>query len=294
MPKTTIQEFDPDSVRPMPGQPRKRFKGITELAESIQEIGQSTPGIVTLIDDDPRFKAQLVDGERRLRACKRAGVSFRAEVRSPAAAAELFVASFGANFGKQDHDPMEIAEGLARIQAMGRTIEQLARIAGKSTCWVSQHLSLLKLHPEVQKQLISETDESPPLNFSLAQLLVPLPEPRQLVLARRCVRSGGMTVAAARRIILKERHAAGDTKVYRNKTGAKRQLHGLEGMISDTTDRLGIFLDMPGPDLNALIDTLDGRSKRELIERSRELIEGIEGIIEQIQSRLPKLHHVKK
>ncbi|HZY72959.1 MAG TPA: ParB/RepB/Spo0J family partition protein [Edaphobacter sp.] len=151
--RTHVEEFDPQRVRPLPSQPRKRFTGIRELAESIKEAGQITPGIVTPITDDPKYDVQLVDGERRLRACKMAQIPFRAEVREGADPEALFAASFAANFGKQDHDAIEIAEALARIQKSGKTIEQMARLAGKSTTWVSQHLSLLKLHPWVQEML---------------------------------------------------------------------------------------------------------------------------------------------
>ena len=87
-------------VRPLPGQPRKRFGGIRELAASIVEIGQATPGIVTLVTDDPAFDAQLVDGERRLRACRLAGRPFRAEVREDGDDESIFAASFAANFGR--------------------------------------------------------------------------------------------------------------------------------------------------------------------------------------------------
>ena len=76
-----VQSFDPFRVRPLPNQPRKRFRGIGELASSIAEVGQATPGVVTLVKDDPEFDAQLVDGARRLRACKNLGRPFRAEVR---------------------------------------------------------------------------------------------------------------------------------------------------------------------------------------------------------------------
>jgi hypothetical protein len=39
-------EFDPKRVRPLPDQPRKRFRGINELAASIAEVGQIAPGLV--------------------------------------------------------------------------------------------------------------------------------------------------------------------------------------------------------------------------------------------------------
>lgn len=174
-----VRSFDPDRVKPLPGQPRKRFGGIKELAASISEVGQTCPGIVTLLVNDPKFDAQLVDGERRLRSCKLAGKRFRAEVRPAGDPEEVFVASFAANFGKQNHDVLEIAEGLARMQKAGKSVEQLARIAGKSQGWVYQHLGLLKLCPDVRAMLVCDPDQEdvkPALSFQLAMLLAPVPE----------------------------------------------------------------------------------------------------------------------
>jgi ParB family chromosome partitioning protein len=158
---STTCEFDPTRVRPLPDQPRKRFYGIKELAASIAEVGQSTPGIVTLLEGDKDFDAQLIDGERRLRACKLLGKPFRAEVQKDTP--DAFAASFAANFGKQEHDCIEIAFALGRLRDEGRTVQQLAALAGKSTCWVSQHLAILKLHPDVQGMMLAKEDDGEPL-----------------------------------------------------------------------------------------------------------------------------------
>jgi ParB family chromosome partitioning protein len=112
MPRTAkiiVVEFDPQRVRPLPGQPRKRFRGIQELANSIDEIGQASPGIVTPIEGNSDYDAQLVDGERRLRACRMLNRPFVAQVRPAADDEEIFAASFGANFGKQDGLPRATA-----------------------------------------------------------------------------------------------------------------------------------------------------------------------------------------
>src|SRR3989344_916572 len=61
--------LDPNRVRPFPDQIRKRFRGIPELAQSIKAVGQTTPIKVRLLEDGGDFDAELVDGERRLRAC---------------------------------------------------------------------------------------------------------------------------------------------------------------------------------------------------------------------------------
>lgn len=326
--RSEILEFDADKVRPLPGQPRKRFAGIAELAASISEIGQSCPGIVTLITDDADrgaegYEAQLVDGERRLRACKRAGVPFRAEVRDPAALEELFVASFAANFGKQSHDAMEIAEALDRMRRAGKSGEQMARIAGKSVAWVTQHLSLLKLEPAVQQLMVEGRpgrgggggggrrprydgtpedaaayeaaagdgagDGASRLTYSLALLLAPLPAARQVPLARRMVRKGtGLT--EARRLVMRER-AKDDPDVYVER--ARRQglkchqggLAGLEKMIDSFRHRVGFFLDMPGAQINELIDVLDGRTARAVAAVLEGLADDLAGLGQAIAER---------
>lgn len=287
--RTHVREFDPARVRALPGQPRKRFRGIRELADSITEIGQQQAGIVTLIDDDPKFDAQLIDGERRLRACRMADVPFRAEVAESADAETIFAESFAANFGKQNHDAIEIAEGLARMQASGRTIEQLSRIAGKSTTWVAMHLSLLKLHPDVQKMMIpGDADEGYRLTFSLALLLVPLNEADQLRIARKIIAGEGMGMATARRMILKERAKRGDTDAYTNKAGKARSIQTIESILEDCSNRIGVYLDMPAAQLNEMIDSADNRSKALLIELIDTFNDNIAGLAEAIQARLDK------
>jgi ParB/RepB/Spo0J family partition protein len=151
----TIAKFDPHRVKPLPYQPRKHYFGeLRELAESIDEIGQTTAGLVTLIEGDADYDAQLVDGERRLRACRMIDAKFRAEVVEPDSDDNIFAKSFAANFGRQSHDAVEIAEALDRLRKAGRTVPQLARIAGKSQPWVYQHLRVIELHPEVRALMV--------------------------------------------------------------------------------------------------------------------------------------------
>ena len=62
-----------DQIRPNPAQPRQFFEEgeLEELAASIAEVGVIQP--VVLIASEPGY--ELVVGERRLRAAKRAGLS---------------------------------------------------------------------------------------------------------------------------------------------------------------------------------------------------------------------------
>ena len=290
--KTTgnVEEFDPFRVRPLPDQPRKRFKGIAELAASIKEIGQASPGIVTRVTDDPDFDVQLIDGERRLRACRNLGCKFRAEVKAePADAAETFVASFAANFGRQDHDCVEIAEGLQRMKDAGKTVEQLASISGHSTAWVYQHLGFNTLHPEVKNMLIPPpNDERSPISFQIAQLLVPLPQPRQLYIAKRIVKHD-YSYPAVRRMVVAERREAGEPESTILGMGPKRSLTKVESIVEDGSNRIGIFLDMPGVELNRLIDDLDNSTKRQLVKLISDYMDDLDGLGNAIEARIPKV-----
>ncbi|HOR13507.1 MAG TPA: ParB/RepB/Spo0J family partition protein, partial [Clostridia bacterium] len=62
-----------DEISPNPNQPRKNFdeEGLDELAESIRQVGLIQPLVVRRVGEG----YELVAGERRLRACKRLGMS---------------------------------------------------------------------------------------------------------------------------------------------------------------------------------------------------------------------------
>jgi ParB/RepB/Spo0J family partition protein len=288
--RTNVEEFDPKRVRPLPGQPRKRFRGIKELADSIFECGQQSPGIVTLVEGDPKFDAQLVDGERRLRACQMVNVPFRAEVRPAADAEATFIASFAANFGKQDHDVIEIAEGLDRIHRTGKTMVQMGRIAGRSMCWVVQHLNLLKLHPDVRAMMIpagDDQDEQPRLTFAIAQLLVPVPHGQQVALAKLITRGDGLSISEARRVVLRARAERGDTSAYLGGDGPKRTLATIQSIVRELSSRIGVYLDMPGPDINRLIDAADAKTKQKLLDAMEEGASDLTALADAVRKRLP-------
>src|SRR5947209_5501188 len=59
-------------IHPWPGNPRKTFSGIEELAQNVQALGVLTPLLVR-----PRKGGgyELADGERRYRAAKAAGLA---------------------------------------------------------------------------------------------------------------------------------------------------------------------------------------------------------------------------
>jgi ParB/RepB/Spo0J family partition protein len=243
-----IREFDADRVRPLVGQPRKRFAGIKELANSMRAIGQITPGLVTLVEDDDRFDAELVDGERRLKACALADLPFQAQVRPRDDADKIFAISFAANFGRQGHDPVEIAEALDRMRSAGRTNLEIAAIAGKSDFWVSTHLRLLGLRPEVLNRMVPGDDNKAKLSMDHAMRMFDLPEPQQLGLLKKIdkgISSKALRLEVDRLRRRLELPVRGEKSRSIGKLG-KRAKHFLA--------LLGNYLDLEGDEFNKLVD----------------------------------------
>jgi ParB/RepB/Spo0J family partition protein len=203
-------KLDPWRVRPFADQPRKRFRGIDQLAGSIRAVGQVTPIVVRPITDK-NFEVELVDGERRLQACRKGGMLVEAIVDRDMTAGEQFAMSVAANFCRDGHDCIEVAHAVERFEAMGRSVEDIAVIFGKSTCWVYQHRSLLQLHPDVRKMLEKagddrkmtrrETRARGRMTFSVALLLVQMPQSKQLA-AAKAIMSRKLSMAAARAFVL--------------------------------------------------------------------------------------------
>ncbi|HEY1237870.1 MAG TPA: ParB/RepB/Spo0J family partition protein, partial [Solirubrobacterales bacterium] len=123
--------------------PRREFDetALEQLAASIKRNGITTA--LTVAREDGHFV--LIDGERRLRAAKKAGVKevpvlIRAEENALAAA-------LVANVQREDLNPIEEAEALRRlseIEGLG-THKALAEQVGKPVPYVSKRLRLLAL-----------------------------------------------------------------------------------------------------------------------------------------------------
>ncbi len=262
-----IVELDPSRVKPFADQPRKRFLGIAKLAESIRTVGQVTPILVTDCAD-PEFEAELVDGERRLRACLQGGMKVRA-IFDNSKAEERHLHSMAANFCRQAHDAVEIMEAVLEVKKSGRTEKQIAAAFGKSVTWVAQHASLQRLSPAVLDELKVTADKRKRaerlkggrLTFSLALLLVPLPTRQQLSVLGR-IKAGKMSLAQARTFVRREAGEMG-VQVGRRQTSQMRfqAVHTAVKTCSHVVDR---YLDMPGSEINALVRGAMPDDKRKL------------------------------
>ena len=147
-----VAEVDVNGVRPNPYQPRKDFdeKALDELAASILQLGVIQPITVRATDDG----FEIISGERRLRAARRAGLRrIPAYVREADSEAMLEMAIVE-NIQREELNPVEIALGYQRlIDECDLTQEEVAQKVGKNRATVANFLRLLKLPPRIQASL---------------------------------------------------------------------------------------------------------------------------------------------
>lgn len=280
-----VIELDPARIKPFADQPRKRFRGIDALARSIRTIGQVTPILVTPCDGENGYDAELVDGERRLRACLKASLPVRAIVTVRKSSKVRYEDSVAANFCRQPHDTAEIVEAITTLKRAGRTLEEIGGIVGKSKSWVYQHLSLERLVPDVRKMLERPGDETKrsraearapgKLTFSLALLLVGLPADLQRRVARKIVlgRMGLVEArAAVRRLATRAGHKVGRSQADRHK------LHSIGKAIDDCYHVTERYVNMPGIEIGAIVRSAPRKERRALAVRIESLCENLLGL----------------
>ncbi|RMF52827.1 MAG: ParB/RepB/Spo0J family partition protein, partial [Bacteroidetes bacterium] len=148
-----VAEIEIEHIRPNPYQPRKDFDetALNELADSIRQLGIIQPITVRAMGGG-RF--EVISGERRLRAARRAGLKrIPAYVREADTEAMLEMALVE-NVQREELNPIEVALGYQRlIEECNLTQEQVAQKVSKNRSTVANFLRLLKLPPPVQAAL---------------------------------------------------------------------------------------------------------------------------------------------
>jgi ParB family chromosome partitioning protein len=164
--KGLVIEMDVESLAPNIFQPRKNFdkEKMEELKGSIKKHGIIQPIVVRKIANG----YEIVAGERRLKAAKEIGLrKIPAIIKSINNEKSLEIALVE-NIQREDLNPVEQANAFKRlIDEFKLTQQELAEATGKSRALVTNTIRLLKLNPEIQKN-ISEGK----ISFGHAKLLL--------------------------------------------------------------------------------------------------------------------------
>ena len=143
-----------DEISPNRFQPRKYFddEKLEELVTSIRENGVLQPVLVQKSDTG----YELIVGERRWRASKKAGLKKIPVVIREVTDAQALELAIIENIHRQDLNPIEEAEAYARLaDEFALTQEMIAEKVGKSRTAVTNTLRLLKLSRNIKEDLIS-------------------------------------------------------------------------------------------------------------------------------------------
>ena len=140
-------------ILPNPSQPRKVFREeeLQALAQSIQENGLLQP--VTVRRENGAY--YLIAGERRLRACKLAGIKEIPALVADCAPEDSAVLALLENIQRKDLHMFEQANALVNLLREWRiTQEEAAKRLGISQSYLANKLRLLKLSPEEQNKIL--------------------------------------------------------------------------------------------------------------------------------------------
>ena len=148
-----------NKVEPNREQPRKNFDedALVELSESIKQFGVLQP----LLVQDKKDYYEIIAGERRWRAAKKAGLKEVPVVVKDYSPQEIMEIALIENIQREDLNPVEEAMAYQRlIKEYDLKQDEVAERVSKSRTAITNSIRLLKLDERVQNMLIQESISS--------------------------------------------------------------------------------------------------------------------------------------
>lgn len=160
-------------VEPNREQPRKNFDedALEELAESIKQFGLLQPILV----QDRKTYYEIIAGERRWRAAKKAGLKQVPVIIKNLTDQEIVEISLIENIQREDLNPIEEAQAYKRLLTeFNLKQDEVADRVSKSRTAVTNSMRLLKLCDEVQQMIINDM-----ISTGHARALITIEDPEQ-------------------------------------------------------------------------------------------------------------------
>lgn len=221
-----MSEIPVSEIEVNPYQPRKDFaaEALQELVESIKVHGIIQPVTVRRLS---RNQYQLISGERRFQAARRAGLkTIPAYVRS-ADDQQMLEMALVENIQRENLNPIEIALSYQRLLTeCNLKQEQLGDRVGKNRSTVTNYLRLLKLPPAIQIALRDNR-----LSMGHARAIINIENPDiQLVIFKRIL-SDDLSVRQVEELArnLTTTKSKGSVSA---KPGSNREITQLQGKLS--------------------------------------------------------------
>ena len=233
-----VLEVPINQIEPNQYQPRTHFdeENLAGLTASIRELGVLQPILVRKVAED---RYELIAGERRWRASKRAGLQLMPVIVREVTDTLSLQQALVENLHRDDLNPLEEAAAYQQlIEEFGLTQEEVAQRVGKSRSAVANLLRLFQLPPQVQK-LVAEGK----LSAGHAKVLLSTPDRAfQEQLATR-IANEGLTVRDTEELVKQRNEADSEPdEAIPGRKGARVPklrapgLLELENLLSDQLD----------------------------------------------------------
>ncbi|SNS34010.1 chromosome segregation DNA-binding protein [Granulicella rosea] len=238
---------------------------LNELAASITATGVVQPIVVKALNGG---RYQLITGERRLLASKKAGKETIPAIVRTVSDEQAMEMTIVENLQRADLNPMEQARAYHRLsQDFHMTQEQMAIRTGKERASVANFLRLLRL-PELIQQKVEAGD----LSFGHARTLLALSTPEQIASAAQKVIALSMSVRQTESYVqglmnpeskpgkIEKIEAAQDPNVHEAQNQLQRVL-GLKVRIEDKKGKGKVIIEYSGlEDFDAIMAALGDRN----------------------------------
>lgn len=230
----TLVEAPVRSIAPNPSQPRTVFdeEALAELVFSIREIGLLQPLVVRRKGDG----YELIAGERRLRAAKKAGLKTVPVLVRDTADEALLRDALLENLHRSQLTALEEAAAYQQLlQDFGCTQDELATRLGRSRPQITNTLRLLNLPPAVQRRVAAGV-----LSAGHARALLALGDPADIERMAARIVAEGLSVRSVEEII--SVGGAGERKTQAGKKAKPSGSLSAPG-LTEIADRLSDRLD---------------------------------------------------
>lgn len=249
-----------------PYQPRSIFdrEKIEELTHSIKEKGVIQPLLVRKV----KGGYQLIAGERRLRAAKKAGLDKVPIIVKEIPEAEVLEYSLIENLQRENLNPIEEAEAYKKLMKdFSYTQQKVAQVLGKNRTTVANQLRLLKL-PEMVKKSLAQNE----ITMGHARSLLSLNELQKQKEAFRIVVRKGLSVRETEKLVKRL------SQEKKKKEPEKRLIH-LEYIRNDLRQWLGtqVKIIKRGKKGRIIIEFYSSEELERIIERIKGIHEKARG-----------------
>jgi ParB family transcriptional regulator, chromosome partitioning protein len=240
-------------IRPNSYQPRSHFdeESMGSLAASIREVGLLQPVLVRQLEDE-EDSYELIAGERRWRAARRAGlqtIPVLVQVADDVASLEQALVE---NLHRVDLNALEEAAAYQQlIDEFGLTHEQVATRMGKGRATVTNTLRLLQLPTGAQRALAERT-----ISAGHARALLGTPDRALQEKMVEQIVEEGLTVRAVEELV---RQGGSELRVVPDAPETSEEPTAATGTTSGTTEpstRRATIRKLPEPGVLELEDLL--------------------------------------